>query len=699
MDSSRRVRRAGNLPSEATSFIGRRAVLSAASGMVLDARLVTLTGMGGVGKTRLARRVGAESAAAFPDGVWLVELSPLKGAASLPLAVYEALRLADQSPRSAYEVVTEWLADKRLLLILDCCEHLAAGCAEFAAKLLATAPRVHILTTSRCPLRTPEECVVTVPPLPVGGAGRRRGEGPAAAELLFTDRAAAAAPLSVPGERDGAVVAEICARLEGIPLAIELAAARLSEMSLDRLCVLLHTRFETLTAQDEPVLGGEPRHRALRTTIGWSHELCTPLERLLWARLSVFSGGFEEEAAAWVCADGPLDSDQVPGLLSSLADKSVLQRGNAQRGMRYSMLDTVRDFGREWLRGLGEDHELAQRHRDFYRLLARTAHQDWAGGRQVAWCDRATAEYANLRAALENCLADPDPRYALEMAGNLWSFWFCYGFQREGRHYLDRALARASEDDHGHERFWAQWACGILACAQGDREAVEAMDDACARLAAVLGDPTAAEGATTLKGAGYATGGRSDEAVALLDAALRSPDFGAGSPPVRFMALCSLTVAHLGLGDFARLAATADLLRAECEEAGEQWCRAYALYCLATAALGTGDPVAAIRYGGRALRLKWRLHDTLGAAMILETLAPARAATHPAQAARLLGVADGLWNSIGRAQSGIPGSVTARKARELRLREALGDAAYEAAHRAGRECDVADGVAYVLSLE
>ncbi|MEV3860198.1 hypothetical protein AB0J38_38565 [Streptomyces sp. NPDC050095] len=681
-----------SLPVETTRFIGRTSELAYLERELTEQRLLTLTGVGGVGKTRLARRAGAGVRAAFPDGVWLAGLSPLRDADALPLAVYEALRLADRSHRPAVDMVAEWLADKRLLLILDCCEHLADGCADFARLLLAAAPGLHILATSRCPLRVPGEHVVTVAPLPVSTAG-----GPADAVVLFRDRAASAVPRTVLAESDSAAIAEICAHLDGIPLAIELAAARLPELPLDHLRRLLHTRFEPLTAQGGD--GHEPRHRTLRTTIGWSHELCTPLERLLWARLSVFAGGFDEEAVAAVCSGGPLGGDRAAGLLASLADKSVLQRQKTATGIRYAMLDTVREFGKEWLRGLDEEQSLAHRHRDHYRRLARTAHREWPGPRQVDWYHRVTVEYANLRAALESWLSDPDPLPALEMAGNLWPLWFCHGFQREGRHYLERAFARTSDRDHSPERFWALWACGLVAVAQGDRAAAAALDSACRAVADALGDPATAEAAASLTGAGLATSARPGDAVALLEPAMRSPGFGGDSPIARYMALCSVTVAHLNLGRFAELAVTADILREACERTGEQWCRAYALYCLANAALGTGDPVAALRHGSEALRIKWLLHDTLGAAMILETLSAALMATDPERAPWLLGIADSLWASFGRPQSGMPGLAAVRRGRERRLRDTLGAAAYAAAHRKGLETGIDDGIAEVLRLD
>ncbi|MFD3575229.1 ATP-binding protein [Streptomyces sp. NPDC058644] len=679
-------RQVGNLPDETTSFVGRGPELRAVALAVADARVVTLTGVGGVGKTRLAQRAGAELREDFPDGVWLVDLAQLSRPALMALALYEALRLADQSTRPAIEVVADWLADKELLLILDCCEHLAADCADFVRTLLTAAPGVRVLATSRRPLTLRGEQAIVVPPLPVDGHGTRLSD----AALLFMERAGVT-------EEDGTAVAEICARLEGIPLAIELAAARLPEMDLDALRQRLHTRFETLASPASGAWHGEsdPRHRTLRTAIGWSHELCTPPERLAWARLSVFAGGFEQEAAELVCAGGPLGSGQIGGLLSALVDKSVLQAVKTPRGLRYSMLDTVREYGEEWLRNLGEEQRLAQRHRDYYRWLVRTGSRDWVGPDQVSWYERCTAEHANLRTALESCLADPDPRDSLEMTGGLWFFWLCCGFQREGRHYLDRALAKAPDPVPEPERFWALWACGAVAFMQGDLEASDRLANLCTPLADRIDDPAAADAALYLEGVQLVLTGQPAGVLGLLAQRPSAPDCGGGSPAIKLFVLSVVTYAQLHLGEFERATESADTLREECEQHGEQWMRSFAFYMLSRVALGNGDPASAARHARDALSIKWRLHDVFGAAMSIDALTSAMA--DPEQTGRLLGISDVLWRSSGVARMGDPELMATRQACERRIRDAIGDAAYEAAFREGLETDIDDGIAYALA--
>ncbi|MEV8317209.1 hypothetical protein AB0Q95_23880 [Streptomyces sp. NPDC059900] len=690
MRESVQGRQGGNLPDETTSFVGRGAELRAIAQAVSQVRLVTLTGVGGVGKTRLAQRAGAELRDGFPDGVWLVGLAQLSEPALLPLALYEALRLADQSTRTASEVVVDWLADKRLLLILDCCEHLTADCADFVRTLLVTAPGVRVLATSRRPLALRGEQPIVVPPLPVDAGGTQ----PSDASLLFMERAGVT-------REDGTAVAEICAHLEGIPLAIELAAARLPEMDLDALRRRLHARYETLGHPSPGMWHGEsdPRHLTLRTAIGWSHELCTPQERLAWARLSVFADGFELEAAELVCAGGPLGSAQIGGLLSALVDKSLLRSTKTRRGLRYSMLDTVREYGEDWLRNLGEERLLSERHRDYYRWLARTGGRQWAGPDQVAWYERCTAEHANLRAALESCLADADPRDSLEMTGSLWFFWFCCGFQREGRHYLDRALAKSPcpgpGPGPGPERFWALWTQGVVAFTQGDLETTGRLVDLCNPLADRLGDPAAVDAARYLEGTWLTLSGRSAHALGVVAPAAGSPGCGGGSPAVKLLLLSTVTFAHLRLGDFDRAAVAAATLHEECERHGEQWMRSFAFYLLAGTALGNGDPSSAVRHARDGLAIKWRLHDILGAALSVDMLTSAM--DDPEQTARLLGISDVLWRSVGVAQLGNLDLVTARRACERRVRDTIGDLAYEAAFRKGLETGIDEGIAYALA--
>lgn len=431
--STGRERRPGNLLPETRSFVGRGEELAWLDGE-LDpgvgvGRLVSLVGVGGVGKTRLAARAAARVRDAYPDGVWLVELSALHTAGLVGLAAVEALRLADQSTGPVTEVVAEWAKGKRLLLILDSCEHVLADCVALAETLLPVLPGLRILVTSREQLGLPGERVLQVDPLPVADD----------AVALFAERAAATG--FALDDTNRPAVEAVCRHLDGIPLAIELAAVRLSELSLaelhGRLGERLPSRLDLLMS---PGAAGPPRHHTLRTAIGWSHELCAPLERLLWARLSVFAGGFCLNAAEEVCAGGPLPAGRIAELLARLVEQSIVRRHRTDPA-RFQFLDTVREFGAERLRALGEEKDVRLRHRDHYRRLAREGCAEWNTGRQAAWCERVLTEHANFRAAVDCALTEPDSRVALAMAADAGFLWRHCGYLRDAQHCLDLVLA------------------------------------------------------------------------------------------------------------------------------------------------------------------------------------------------------------------------------------------------------------------
>lgn len=309
----------GNLPPEPASFVGRERELRLLDDLLHERRLITLTGVGGVGKSRLALRAVADPRQLRPDGVWWVELSPLRDPDLLTATVAHAIGLADHSPRPLDEELCAWMADRRLLLVLDTCEHLVAACRHLVGELLQSAPGLTVLITSREPLGSPAEEVVEVRPLPC--------EGPDSDALaLFRARALAATAQAAAVFADPvrtALAAEVCRRLDGIPLALELAGARLRLWTLEQTAERIGERFEVLSG----VRAALPtRHQTMRTTIGWSHELCEPLERLLWARLSVFTGDFDLSAARAVCAGGPLPAARVERVLAGLAAKSVVLR-------------------------------------------------------------------------------------------------------------------------------------------------------------------------------------------------------------------------------------------------------------------------------------------------------------------------------------------------------------------------------------
>ncbi|NGN68912.1 hypothetical protein G5C51_34090 [Streptomyces sp. A7024] len=693
--------RAGNLPAETSSFIGRSGEVADLAALLPRVRMVTLAGAGGVGKTRLALRAattaGRESAAAFPDGVWFAELSALRDPALLGLELVRVLGLVDRSVRPATEVLAEALADKRLLLVLDSCEHLVPACAELVPELLRTAPGLHLLATSRQPLGIPAERRIEVAPLPADGLESE-------AAHLFQARAhrghGEPSP-AVPPPRGAGAVAEIVRRLEGIPLAIELAAARLraGDLTTGELAERLGARFEPLALDDRgsSAYSHVPRHQALRTAIGWSHELCAPPERLLWARLSVFAGGFDTRAAVRVCAGGPLAAERVAATLDALAAKSVIRR--EEPGDRYRMLDTVREYGAYWLCELGEEQDVRRRHRDHYLRLAQQADVEWMGPAQVAWHRLILAESANIRGALDFCLDGPDTRAALQLAGALWFHWYACGHAREGRHYLEEALARTASEADGPDpvRAKALWACALVALAQGDQPGASFL---IAGFAAASDDsPGACAGVAHLKGVAGTLSGDQSAAAAELDSMPESALRQSGDyPAVWFMAKAARAFVHIHLGEQEAAVRVARELRAATAARGEVWCRAWADYMIAAASLTLGDTAAALAHARTALEGRRRLNDSLGSAMTVDLLAAAAAHPGPGRdgrrAARLLGAADRIWLTLGVVRLGMPELLAARTACETQAREAVGEAGFREAYAEGLALGPGDGVAY-----
>ncbi|MYU00743.1 MULTISPECIES: NB-ARC domain-containing protein [unclassified Streptomyces] len=486
----------GFLPDETSSFVGRRAELARLETSLATRRMTTLIGPGGVGKTRLAVRAARAAADRYPDGAWWADLSPLYDDALLLPTVSDAVGLADHTLRMPVEALCEWLSDKRLLLVLDSAEHLRGPCSHLLAELITTSPGLTVLVTSRQPLDTRGEHLLRIQPLPVDGAPD--------ALRLFEDRLRAADPhadLEAPGDR--AAAADICRRLEGIPLAIELAAAGIGRHTVAQLATRIGTRFdspvdaEDLTASRLDLLADDSlwprRHRTLRTTIGWSHELCTPLERLLWARLTVLRTDFDEATAREVCTGGPLTPDAVDRALQGLVAQSVLQWD----GTRYRMLDTLREYGRMWLTELGEERAAADRHARSFLGLARRAHDGWTGPDQISWYHRISDTHLDLCAALDHLLVH-DVEAAQEMAGRVGFFWACCGHLSEARGYAQRALEAGPVEGAHLTRL--QWVQGVAALLQGDFATAEKYGALCTATALYDRDDDGMLGATYLSG-------------------------------------------------------------------------------------------------------------------------------------------------------------------------------------------------------
>ncbi|MFF5703300.1 ATP-binding protein [Streptomyces sp. NPDC012794] len=676
----------GNLPPETAGFIGREEELDRLDTLLRGRRLVTLTGVGGVGKSRLALRAatrrsrtarsgGPWPGSLWPDGIWWVDLSALRDPALLTTTVAHAIGPAGHSVRPLDEELCAWMADKALLLVLDTCEHLVAEVRHLTGELLQSAPGLTVLTTSRERLDSPGETVLEVRPLAC--------EGPDSEALaLFRARALAASPRTSADFADPErcrTAAEVCRRLDGIPLALELAGARMRMWSLDEMAQRLGARLEVLSGTRA---ARPPRHQTMRTTIGWSHELCEPVERLLWARLSVFSGEFDVAAARAVCAGGPLPAARVERVLEGLVAKSVVRRSHERgAGARYRMLDTIREFGHDWLTELGEVRTVADRHAHWYAALCAAGDRGWLGPGQLDWYRRMTAEHPQLRTALEHLLGT-DPAAALEMAGALWFFWFSCGHVHEGRAFLERALRAAPRP--GATRVQAQWALGLTLLLQGDMDAARATGVECTRAAALVTDPELRLRAAHLHAVSVLMRGDPAEALVLAGPRARAAHGGRDDGAGRLLCQLATAYALCDLGRFEEAAEEAHGLREACAELGERWLRAYADYVLAVAALGLGQHGEAARHVRAMLSGKRLLGDRFGIALGLDLLAAAVAALGDGElAARLLGTGHAWWRTVGRPQMGSPSLTALRDRGERQARAAIGDAAYETAFRGG----------------
>lgn len=463
----------GNLPEEVTSFVGRRDELATAKRLLPTTRVLTLLGPGGMGKTRLSRQIGQLVSRAFPDGVWLIELADIQDPDLVTLSVAEALNLRDEST-APLPRLTEFLADKRLLLIMDNCEHLIEACAALVGRIIATTPDVRVLATSREVLGIPGEQVMPVPPLTVPAAGE---DGDAL--QLFIERASAANPGFTVTPANRLVLAEICRRLEGMPLALELAALRLRMFTPEQILDRLDDTMGLLSAGPRTA---PQRQQTIEGAIRWSYDLCTPAEQLLWEQLSVFSGGFDIEAAEAICE---LGAGSLIVALTGLVDKSVVVLRLDGDTARYSMLEPIRQFAADRLADRGVAQEVRARHREHYRQLAMRGQTAYWTSADVDWFRELSREHANLRAALRSGLED-EPLRTMATVTVLRPFWEHNRFLSEGYRWLTDSLERNPE--RTAERAKALSSAASLAALLGDRESASRLVTECLELAATLDD-------------------------------------------------------------------------------------------------------------------------------------------------------------------------------------------------------------------
>jgi predicted ATPase/class 3 adenylate cyclase/DNA-binding CsgD family transcriptional regulator len=439
---------AHNLPLQFTSFVGRGPQLAEVRKLLAEDRLVTLTGAGGVGKTRLAVQVASQVAAEFADGVWYVDLAPITDPDVVPVVVARALGLPDQPGRSTMDTLLRFSRDRQLLVVLDNCEHLLDACAELVVAVFGAAPGLTMLATSREPIGVSGEAMWRVPSLSVADE----------AIELFADRTRLTRAGFTVTDDNAAVVAEICGRLDGIPLAIELAAARVRALSLAEILDSLHDRFRLLTGGSRTAVR---RQQTLRASVDWSHALLTEPERVLFRRLATFLGGFDLPAARAVAGGGDVERFQVLDQLTLLVDKSLVVTDNAGPVTRYRLLETVRQYAQEKLGESGEANAVRARHRDYYTSLAALLDAP-AGNDYEQRLEQAETEIDNLRAAFGWSREDSDNELALALASSLQPLWQARGRLREGLTWFDTALA----DDNAHQ---LGVAAAVLARALADR--------------------------------------------------------------------------------------------------------------------------------------------------------------------------------------------------------------------------------------
>jgi predicted ATPase/DNA-binding CsgD family transcriptional regulator len=676
--------RKDNLPAEVTRFIGRRQELSQVRNALERHRLVTLRGVGGVGKTRLALQAAAEVRRSFADGVCLVELSALRNPELLPRTVAAALGLPDQAPGDQQDLLAGYLAGRHLLLILDTCEHIVDACAALARGLLRAAPRLRILATSREPLDVIGEHALLVSPLPVPEPGSGTAGSDAAA--FFIDRAETMLPDFTAAAADEQAVAELCRGLDGIPLALELAAVRLRTMSIGQLVARLDDRFRLLgTAR-----AGGSRHQTLQAAVSWSHDLCTIPEQRLWARLSVFPGDFDLAAAEQVGSGGILAAGAVVSVLGRLVDKSIVVC--ERDGNRYRMLDTIREYGAEQLAALGEQEDLRRRHRDYYLILAEGAAAGSLGAGQAGWLARLRQETPNLRVALSYSQASAGQAAAgLRMTVLLRHYWLAVGQFSEGRRWHDQALAA---DPGSRDGAWARFGAGALALQQGELEAARPLLARAAELAGQLQDRDLSAHVTDASGIALFFAGDLDGARACYESALAEyAEIGYSDPfalesLTRLAAVCCLT------GELDRAVSLSEECMRQGEAVGEQWCRGTALWTRGAARWLSGDNGRAIEDTLACLRIKESLDDLHTTTMAIDLLAVCLVATEEfSRAAVLCGAGDVLWEILGAPVQQGPHYAGIRRGAAQACRDASGDERFEAAYQRGTQLTLPEVIA------
>ena len=677
----RTIETPSNLPPQVTSFIGRAREVEEASALVRRSHLVTLTGPGGTGKTRLALVVAERLTAEFPGGAFFVDLSALAEPSLIPTTVAQALGVREEAARPILESLEAHLRDLRVLVVLDNLEQLVKG-ASVIGQLLQAAPRLAILVTSREVLHLRGEQEYPVPPLDVPDPAHLpplEAFSQYDAVALFIQRAQAVRPDFRVDNENAPAVAAICARLDGLPLAIELAAARVKLFAPEAILSRLENRLTLLTSPTRDI---PERQRTLRGAIDWSHDLLDPTEQALFRRLAIFVGGFSLDSAQAVCnVDGEFGIDMLDAL-AAFVDKSLLRQAEGPAGEpRFAMLETIREYGLEHL-AASDDAELARRrHEDYFAALALQAEPEILGAAQKEWLDRLDVERDNLRAALQAAGEDGRTELALGMGAALWRFWLQRGHLAEGREILTELLDRADSGGRTGTRARALAALGGVIYWQGDFEAAGSAYTEALEIERTLDDPSGLADAlynegwvATLAGDNETAGADYEESRAIYER------LGDRDGVLRLRE--AFAVLARRQGDLAIAQTLEEQNLAAFRESGESFRIANALTLLAGLRISLGafeDARAALREAAPMFREAGDIQSLVRVLILGAALFVAEGDTEGA--ARLTGAADTIKEPLGEIAT--PIQLIAFEDPAAAARAALGDEAFDTAYRVG----------------
>ncbi len=684
-----------NLPRQLTSFVGREREMADIRRLLSTTCLLTLTGASGSGKTRLALQVSADLLEEFPDGVWWVELAALSDPALVPQTVASTLSVREQSGRPMTETLLDHFRPKKILIVLDNCEHLLSTCAQLAGSLLRSCPHLKILATSREGLSITGETLYPIPSLSLPDLQRL----PPVEHLtryesvrLFIERTMAVLPAFTMTSRNAQAVVQVCQRLDGIPLAIELAAARTKVLPVEQIAARLDDRFRFLTGGSRTAL---PRHQTLRAAMDWGYDLLSEQERGLLRRLSVFAGGWTLEDAEAVCVGEGVEATDVLNLLTHLVDKSLVVAEERDGTGRYRLLETVRQYSRDRLLESREAAEVRRQHRDWYLAMAERAEPELQGPQQRVWLDRLETEHDNLRAALEwSSTEDEGTDAGLRLAGALRRFWLMHGHWSEGRGWLERALARGSAAPSS-ALLKALHGVTMFVRSQGDHARGAVLSEKGLALAREMGDKDFA--VRFLFNSGMAAARRGDYAAAVAlceDGIAVARDFG--DEWLLGLALSMLGNVQRNRGDYGRAAALHKEGVALIREVGDKWLTGYSLHGLGAVALHEGDHRRAAAIFKEALFALRELGDRSVTGECLEGLAGVACAEGDYErAARLFGAGEVLRKAVG--QDLLTADQAHRDESVAATQASLGDTAFAAAWLEGRAMTLEQAIEYALT--